>query len=203
MPIKQPDLTREKLLMAAYHEIHRQGFQAASIAGILDAARLTKGALYHHFPTKHALGLAVVDEVIHEKLAEMVFVPLQTSEQPVETLLSIIATRVQQRPQNFIELGCPLNNLMQEMSPLDEEFKLHLNAVLSAWKEAVENALVRGQQQGDIRLTVDCNAAALFVVSAWEGCIGIAKNIQSSDAFGLCMQELHCYVQGLRTSPRT
>jgi hypothetical protein len=91
MDSKQADLTRDKLLQAAFCEIHRQGFQAASIANILADTGLTKGALYHHFPTKQALGLAVIGEVIEARLDDLIFRQLRASEHPVETLLEIIA----------------------------------------------------------------------------------------------------------------
>jgi len=183
--------------MSAFCQIHRKGFQAAGIAEILAETGLTKGALYHHFQTKQQLGLAVVAEVIKPRLEGLVFKPLWDSEQPVETLLEIIANIDKKIGPDYIMLGCPLNNLMQEMSPLDETFKEQLTAVLKLWQETIENALKRGQTQGVIRREVDCNAAALFIVSAWEGCIGIAKNLQSVTTFQLCMKQLHGYVQSL------
>ncbi|MDP1896416.1 MAG: TetR/AcrR family transcriptional regulator, partial [Sulfurimicrobium sp.] len=119
MDAKQPDLTRDKLLRAAFGEIHRQGFQAASIANILADTGFTKGALYHHFPTKQALGLAVIEEVIYGYLDGLIFKALGESDRPVETLLEIISISGAQTDRESICLGCPLNNLMQEMSPLD------------------------------------------------------------------------------------
>lgn len=199
METRQPDLTRQNILDAAFCEMHRRGFQAASIANILADTRLTKGALYHHFPTKQALGLAVIDEVIKARLERLIFNPLRDSERPVETLLEIIATIHERVPGEFITLGCPLNNLIQEMSPLDETFKTRLNGVLTRWQIVVEETLRRGQAQGMVRADVDAQAAALFVVSAWEGCIGIAKNLQSPETFALCMKQLHGYVAGLLT----
>ncbi len=184
-------------MQSAFCEIHRQGFQAASIANILQDTGLTKGALYHHFPTKQALGLAVIDEVIKGNLEELIFKRLRESDRPVEMLLEIIATIDKKVPSDFVMLGCPLNNLMQEMSPLDKLFQEQLNGVLGIWKKTVEDALKRGQKQGEIRADVDYKAAALFVVSAWEGCIGVAKSMQSPKAFGVCMKQLHGYVQGL------
>lgn len=183
--------------MSAFCEIHRQGFQAASIANILQDTGLTKGALYHHFPTKQALGLAVIDEVIKGRLDGLIFSRLRESERPVETLLDIIATIDKKVPSDFVMLGCPLNNLMQEMSALDELFQEQLGGVLGIWQKTVEDALKRGQKQGEIRSDVNYKAAALFIVSAWEGCIGVAKNMQSPKAFSICMQQLHGYVQGL------
>jgi len=183
--------------MSAFCEIHRQGFQAASISNILQDTGLTKGALYHHFPTKQALGLAVIDEVIKGRLEGLIFKRLRESEQPVETLLDIIATIDKKVPSDFVMLGCPLNNLMQEMSALDALFQEQLGGVLGIWQKTVEDALKRGQKQGEIRVEVNYKAAALFIVSAWEGCIGVAKNMQSPKAFSVCMQQLHGYVQGL------
>jgi TetR/AcrR family transcriptional regulator, transcriptional repressor for nem operon len=198
MQTRQPDLTRDKILHSAFCEIHRQGFQAASIANILQDTGLTKGALYHHFPTKQALGLAVIDEVIKERLEGLIFKRLRASDTPVETLLDVIATIHKKVPADFVMLGCPLNNLMQEMSALDELFQQQLGGVLGVWQKTVEDALKRGQRQGEIRADVDYKAAALFVVSAWEGCIGVAKNMQSPKAFESCMKQLHGYVMSLK-----
>ncbi|TCV84111.1 TetR/AcrR family transcriptional regulator [Sulfurirhabdus autotrophica] len=197
MKVKQRDLTREKLLQSAFCEMHRQGYQAASVSNILEDTALTKGAFYHHFPTKQALGLAVVEEVIGPRLDSMIFTPLRESRHPVETLLDIISGIDKKIAPDFIMLGCPLNNLMQEMSPLDPVFKEKLNAVINQWRLTVTEALEMGQKQGVIKAEIDCNAAALFVVSAWEGCIGIAKSLQSIETFKLCMNQLHGYVQGL------
>ena len=197
MQTKQPDLTRDKILQSAFCEIHRQGFQAASLANILQDTGLTKGALYHHFPTKQALGLAVIEEVIKGRLEELIFKPVREGERPVEMLLEIFATINKKVPPDFIMLGCPLNNLMQEMSALDELFQEQLGGVLGVWQKTVEDALKRGKKQGTIRADVDYKAAALFVVSAWEGCIGVAKNMQSPKAFEICMKQLHGYVQNL------
>ncbi len=200
MDHKSADQTRSTILQSAYCEIHRQGFQAASIANILQDTGLTKGALYHHFPTKQALGLAVIDEVIGVRLGQLLFDPVRNSDRPVDALLYLITHVDQMVPTDFVQQGCPLNNLVQEMSALDQEFKSHLNRILLQWQETVAWALAEGQKQGEIRASVDCKAASLFVVSAWEGCIGVAKNMQSNDVFRACMQQLHDYVAGLRNT---
>src|SRR5512135_1965807 len=123
MDSKHPDLTRDKLLRSAFCEIHRQGFQAASIANILADTGLTKGALYHHFPTKQALGIAVVDEVIRRRIDERFCRPLHSSAKPLDALMEVLGSVAISLPPEYVTLGCPLNNLMQEMSPLDGEFK--------------------------------------------------------------------------------
>ena len=79
----------------------------------------------------------------------------------------------------MVKLGCPLNNLLQEMSPVDNDFRHALNAVLEEWRSCIALALQRGQTLGQIRHDIHPDHIALFVVAALEGCIGIAKNLQS------------------------
>lgn len=196
MTTRDTDLTRGKLLDAAFCEIHRQGFQAASIANILRDTGLTKGALYHHFPTKQDLGLAVVDEVVAARFEERMFRPLRESRTPVATLLAIIEERLGVDKDSVV-LGCPLNNLIQEMSPLDAAFKERLSGIVAAWGQTVEDALKRGQAAGEVRADVDCRAACLFIISAWEGCVSVAKSMQSPAGFAMCMRQLQNYIRSL------
>ena len=202
MVTKQPDTTRDTILDAAFCEIHRQGYQAASIANILAKTGLTKGALYHYFPAKQDLGLAVVDEIIRAGMQAMVFDPLHASHDPFDTLLEIIGRKAEQADLESVRLGCPLNNLMQEMSPLDGEFKNRLLVILKVWQDSITDVLQRAQQQSRIGPEVDTKATALFIVSSWEGCIGVAKNMQSVKAYRVCMQQLRNYVLGLQVSAR-
>ncbi len=195
--INTPALTQGQLLSLAFCEIHRQGFQGASISNILESTKPTKGALYHHFPTKHALGLTVIDEIIAPRLETLLFRPLRDSTTPVATLLEILAGVASFMGDEGIMLGCPLNNLMQEMSPLDEKFRHHLNTILETWQQIISTALQHGQENNIVKPDVDCDATALFIVSAWEGCFSIAKNKQPPDSFKLCMKQLHGYVQSL------
>lgn len=193
------DLTRQRILEAGYAEMLRQGFQAASIVHILADTGLTKGALYHHFPSKKALGLAVVEEVIRGYLEAVMCQPLRRADSPFAGLLALLDSKSDPSDDD-LRYGCPLNNLMQEMSPVDEDFRAALNDVLRTWQDALRDALLRAQGAGEVRADVDCHAAALFIVSAWEGCTGIAKNMQSRKTFTACMSQLRAYVVSLRAT---
>ncbi len=130
--------TRNLIVQAAFEEIWRVGFRSASLEAILKRAKVTKGALYHYFPNKQALGYAVVDEYIRWLIYDDFLRPLVENESdPIEALNSIVRARNRSAKHsdtthdysinvlgvNAIRLGCPLNNLAQEMSPLDEEFR--------------------------------------------------------------------------------
>jgi AcrR family transcriptional regulator len=195
---KAPDLTRQKLLEAAFAEIHRNGFQAASLAQILADTGLTKGALYHHFPDKQALGLTVVEEVVRPRLAAMMFEPLAETNAPLAAMRALLKAKAADPDPWVVTLGCPLNNLMQEMSPVDETFRLRLNALFRDWVDAVAAALKRGKRAGEVKKNVDAEATAFFIVSALEGCIGMSKNTQSVAAYRGCLMQLSRYLDSLK-----
>jgi len=197
-PVKASDLTRQTLLEAAFAEIHRNGFQAASLAQILADTGLTKGALYHHFPDKKALGLAVVEEVIRPRLAAMMFEPLAETRQPLAAMQALLAAKAAEDDPYAVKLGCPLNNLMQEMSPVDESFRQHLNDVFEAWVGVVAAALERGKAAGEVRRDVEAGATAFFIVSALEGCVGMSKNTQSVAAYRSCLAQLGGFLDTLK-----
>ena len=115
----------------AFREIHRHGFRSASLNNILPRTGLTKGALYHYFPTKDAVGFVVIDEVVREGLDAMVFAPLRESATPFATLLEVVRLKADRADSENVSLGCPLNNLMQEMSPLDASFSRAKCGVMS------------------------------------------------------------------------
>jgi TetR/AcrR family transcriptional repressor of nem operon len=116
---RDPELTRQRLLQAAFREVYRYGFQSAGLDAILAATNVTKGALYYHFENKDALGYAIIEEVVAKFPFDRWLLPLQRSEDkdPIDALIGIVQA-IPARP-NDLKAGCPLVNLAQEMSQLD------------------------------------------------------------------------------------
>jgi len=198
--VRDPGGTREKLLQAAFEEIYRRGFQAASLGTILAKARVTKGALYHHFPDKAALGRAVVDEVVRGLLLQRWSVgPLaQLERDPVTALQGILRHRAAELTAREVELGCPLNNLAQEMSPLDERFRRRVDATFDTWRDAFAGALERGKADGTVRQDVDPRKVAGFIVAAIEGSFGLAKSARSGPMLRSNLEVLGTFLDSLR-----
>lgn len=195
---RHADRTRQKLIESAFGEIYRHGFRAASLARILAETGLSKGALYHHFPDKRALGLAVIEEAIRPRLSRMVFEPVSQAGRPLQAMIDLVEAKASRPDPAEVALGCPLNNLMQEMSPIDEAFRLRLNTLFSDWVDTVADGLARGQSSGEVRADVDARATALFFVSALEGCVGTSKNMQSITSYQGCLAQLRRFLETLR-----
>jgi AcrR family transcriptional regulator len=197
--LRQPDVTRGKLLQAAFLEIYRHGFQAASLDAILAGAGVTKGALYHHFPSKAALGHAVVSEVITGFLVERWSGTLpERPADPLSALQDVFRHRAAEASPSEAELGCPLNNIAQEMSPLDAEFRRLIDAAYERWVELFAGALEAGRQAGTVRPDADPGRVATLLVSAIEGSYSLAKGQGDLTVLQSNLGMLVDYLEGLR-----
>lgn len=198
--VRSPAATRDKLLRAAFEEIYRRGFQAASLDAILDKAGVTKGALYHHFPDKAALGQAVVDEVVSGFLLQRWGIGslAQLETDPVTALQGILRHRSTKLTAREVELGCPLNNLAQEMSPLDERFRRRVSATFGVWTDAFARAVKKGQAEGTVRRDHDARKIAAFIVAAIEGSFGLAKSAKSATLLRANLDVLSTFLETLR-----
>ncbi len=197
---RNPDQTRDAILAAAFEEIHEQGFRGASIDSILRRTGVTKGALYHHFPNKNALGYAVVDEVMSPWASTLMADLDREDLDPIDTLLAIGHEQAKRDASPDPMLGCPVNNLVQEMAALDEGFRQRLNGILETWRGTIRRALMRGQRQGSIRPTVDADATAAFVLAAYQGSIGLAKSSRNAELFETCVAGFNQYLESLRAA---
>jgi AcrR family transcriptional regulator len=195
---RNPDLTRENLLQAAFWEMYRNGFRAADLDTILAQARVTKGALYHHFESKAALGHAVIDEVVHNLILDRWLRPLERVEDPIRGMIEILRGFASEKLKEACEFGCPLNNLAQEMSPVDAGFREKIHRIYRLWRDGLTNALRRGQENGYVRSDIDPAKVGAFIVAALEGGVGLAKNAQDPDLLLACGQSLVSYLESLR-----
>ena len=196
---RDPDRTRERLLDAGFREIFHEGFQTASLDTIVEGAGVTKGALYHHFDNKKALGYAVLEEVIGGLLDQRWLAPLVDAPDPIEALVGAVRAAAAGECEN----GCPLNNLAQEMSGTDEGFQRRVDRLYRRWEAGFAAALASGQAKGLIRTDVDVDTVATFLVSSIEGALGLAKNRKDAQPLNACVEGLTRYLETLRAKDET
>lgn len=199
--MRDPARTRETLLRSAFDEIHRSGFRGADIGTILLAAGVTKGALYYHFENKEALGYAVVDEVIAGIMRQKWQAPLRDAGNPIDALVGIVEET--SLAAHDIECGCPLNNIAQEMSPLDEGFRRRTEAVFREWRSGIAKALWEGKERGLVAGDVDPDETGLFLIASYEGYLSLAKSFQDAACLRAGLKTMVRYLNTLRNEPKT
>lgn len=197
------EATREALLEAAFNEMYMNGFRASSLDAILAESGLTKGALYHHFGSKQGLGYAVVEERVKPLVRERYLDTFRAVADPIEGLKRMGA-RMQQEleKKGILLMGCPVNNLVTEMSGVDDGFRRRLAEILDEWKATIAEGLRRGQASGLVREDIDPEAVATFYVASYQGACGFAKNAHDITPFEACRNGLDSHLESLRPQGR-
>jgi AcrR family transcriptional regulator len=198
MTVRNPRKTRERLLQTAFQEIHAHGFQGMRVDQVLRQSKLQKGAFYHHFGSKTALAYAVLDEEIRPLLQDIWVEPLADVQDPTKEIPAMLSSLGERIPPSMLKYGCPLNNLAQEMAPLDSGFRDRISRVFNDWSDAMAGVFDRAKEKGHIRNDVSSQAIARFMVSALEGCIGIFKIDQSEEHWAACCSQIARYLEALR-----
>jgi TetR/AcrR family transcriptional regulator, transcriptional repressor for nem operon len=196
--LRDPEGTRQRLLQAAFREVYRYGFQSAGIDAILAATNVTKGALYYHFDSKEALGHAIIEEILAEITRDRWMRPLRLSQgkNPVDALIGIVQA-IPARPGD-VKRGCPLVNLTQEMSQLNEEFRQRLESIFNAWQEGIATALREGQLAGTVRRDLVPEETASFLIAMVEGYEVLAKNAQDPKMWNMGIKNIVSWLNSLR-----
>lgn len=180
---RDPEKTRAHILEVAFVEIYHHGFNGVSIDQIIKKTSVTKGAFFHYFPTKNDLGYAIVDELLREMVLDRWTRPLAAYKNPVQGILKRFRILADAMTNENLLRGCPLNNLVQEMSSADPVFREKLKAVMTLWIDETQRYLQKAQKDGYLKKTVNTRQLAEFIVMVTEGSFGIAKSIGDKKIF--------------------
>ena len=172
--------TREEIVRKGAALIHAQGYNATGIKQILDAAGVPKGSFYFHFKSKEDFGLSVI-EYFRKFIQEMGDKYLQdTSVPPLKRLSSFFAAYHDLFEKMDLCRGCPIGNLMQEMSDHSPNFREQINEVYSEMQKGIERLLREARADGDIGADIDASKTAQFIINAWEGAIMHMKLVKDT-----------------------
>jgi len=196
---RTPQLTRRKILDAAFAEFYAHGFQGGSLNQIVEMAGTTKGALFHHFDGKQQLGYAVLDDIIGPLLLQRWLAPVADGTDPVTAMQAAFRRYVETDIASGAYVnGCPLNNMAQEMSPLDEGFQSRIDTLYDTWRAEYAAALERGQAAGTVRSSVKPGNVAALIVAAQMGIWGSGKSSRNQHLMRQAADGLCDYLDSLR-----
>jgi TetR/AcrR family transcriptional repressor of nem operon len=108
-----------------------------------------------------------------------------------------IVRAIPHRPKD-VKGGCPLVNLAQEMSQLDEQFRKRLERIFNAWQEGIAMALRRGQSEGTVRRDLVPEETASFLIAMVEGYEVLAKNAQDTKLWNMGVENIVGWLSSLR-----
>jgi TetR/AcrR family transcriptional repressor of nem operon len=122
--------------------------------------------------------------------------PLLDSKDPINEIHEMMRNVLLKVPFLRAKYGCPAVNLIEEMSPLNEDFKTALLKLTDQWQEAIKESINQGKASKEIRAEVNPEYVACFVVAGYSGIRKMGKAVGSS-CYNIYLQELKNYLKQL------
>jgi AcrR family transcriptional regulator len=156
------DSTRQQILHAAAHRFAQLPYHQVGLDDVLAEAELTKGAMYFHFRSKHALALAIIEDQATEARA-MVEALLTRKFSGLETLIDFsYQIAVRDISEDMARAGF---NLLESIGRIDALQAQRLAGWIQTLTAIAERAIV----EGDILDECEAQDVGRLIVSTYMG----------------------------------
>ena len=187
--------TRKNLIDSAFNEIYSKGYQGASLTTILKNAKVHKGSMYHFFENKKDMALVCIKEKIYERFVQRYSLILSLESGYLETFIN----GLKDTTQRDFNKGCPIANIVQEMSNIDEDFKVLMEEIYQTFRKNIKDILDISIQKNEMK-ECDTTKLALYIASTIEGAILSAKATGNIQDYVDVVDILSSYIMSFKKS---
>ena len=182
------DTSKKTILREGARLIHAKGFNNTGLQEILNAAGVPKGSFYFYFKSKDDFGLELVD-YYWEFIEAMGGKYLSDNNiSPLDRLAGFMDAYQVMFENMGMRCGCPIGNLMQEMSDLSEPFREKVGDIYARMNGYIAQMLSEAKDRGELRADLDEAQTAQFILNSWEGSIMHMKLAKSSEPLTIFRQ---------------
>ncbi|MGV3613911.1 MAG: TetR/AcrR family transcriptional regulator [Fimbriimonas sp.] len=172
-----------------------QGYASTGVAQILKESGVGSGSLYHYFPTKEDLMIAVLEWYL-ANLGTMVIDPVTTRvTDPIERVFGVLDNYRQLLVMTECAKGCPIGNLSLELSDGYPAARRLIAENFGNWRDAIKGFLDGAAD----RLPEGTNTQALatFVLTTMEGAVMLCRATRTTDPYLEAIDQLRDYFDRL------
>jgi AcrR family transcriptional regulator len=192
--------TRQRIVEAAMELFWLKGYGSTSIADILSRSQVNSGSLYHFFPGKQDLLVAVL-EAYRDGIGPMLIEPAWSGvDDPVERIFALLGSYRRALLETDCTYGCPIGSLALELHEPDEPVRLLLAANFRAWIAAVEECLRMAAER--FRHGTDLHALAELALNVMEGGVMQSRTFRDVGHFDRAVAQLRAHVDAISVRER-
>ncbi|MEO5814836.1 MAG: TetR/AcrR family transcriptional regulator [Gemmatimonadaceae bacterium] len=172
---------RDRILFAAMQLFAEKGYNSTSVMDILREAEVNAGSMYHVFPGKQDVLLAVLD-MYRQGIEPMLLAPVWDAEpDPIERVFALLESYRQRLLITECTYGCPIGSIALELHEPDPPVRELLAANFDAWVAAVEACFVEAGSR--LPSTLDRRGLAVMALTSMEGGVMLSRTHRTPDAF--------------------
>jgi TetR/AcrR family transcriptional regulator, transcriptional repressor for nem operon len=192
--------TRDRIVFAAMELFAQKGYGSTSVADILREAGANSGSLYHAFPTKQDVLVAVL-EAYRDGIEPMLLAPAWAGvDDPIERIFALLGAYRRLLAESEHLYGCPIGSLALELHEPDPPVRELLAANFAGWARHVQACLDAAAER--LPPGTDTAKLAVFVLTVMEGGVMQARTHRSLAPFDAGVELLRDYLDRLGAGGR-
>jgi TetR/AcrR family transcriptional repressor of nem operon len=195
--------TKDKLVAAAYRLMQTKGFVATGVEDVCAAAGVTKGAFFHYFPSKEALGLAVVEERVREYTCAFETAPFMKETDPLKRLHGYLDTVCALNHDATRPTGCLVGMFAQELAETHPEVRALCAQSFESLRRFLEGLIEEARAAYAPRAAIDVRSVADHFIAILQGALILARVRQDRRVIETQVEHFRAYLDALFGVGRT
>jgi AcrR family transcriptional regulator len=198
--VENPPSTADRLVFAAMKLFLEKGYGSTSVQDILREAKANAGSLYHAFPTKQDVLLAVLGRY-RDGIGPMLLGPAWAGiDDPIERIFALLAQYRRALEITDCSYGCPIGSLALELHEPDPPVRELLAANFDGWVDAVKTCLDAARDR--LPKGADTRALGQFILTVMEGGVMQSRTHRTLEAFDASVSGLRDYLDRLQADAK-
>jgi TetR/AcrR family transcriptional repressor of nem operon len=196
---RKPNIEARRRILEAARELFLEcGLRGVSMEEVAGAAGIKKANLFHYYPSKESLELAVLEQAAGEMRQQVEEQLSARNRDLVGAVALMFEQAAQWMRKRRCRGGCFLGNLAQEASDHNETIRIHVADFLRYWTEKLAAFLDRGRASGYFRPELEPRPAAEAILALFEGALLISKASRRADPVESSKRMAVAYLEGFR-----
>lgn len=192
---------RDRIIASAIRLFGERGYNSTAVSDLLREASVHSGSLYHAFPTKQDVLVAVL-ETYRDGIGPMLLAPAwEDIDDPIERIFALLGAYRTLLVQSDCTYGCPIGSLALELHEPDPPVRKLLADNFAGWIDHVAGCLDAARDR--LLPSLDARRTARFVLTVMEGAVMQARTFRAIEAFDDCVAVLRDYFDRISIEGRT
>lgn len=176
MSRRRNDEARDRIVQTAYAMFADGGFEAVSMERVAKRAGLKKANLFHYYPTKEALGVAVLQRAERRAIDDLKTIFSASLHDPLQAVESLFEIGSWDSRE---ECGrsCFIGRMAQDVDSCNADLRRRVASCMTAWRDLIREFLEDWRGRGYFGTDFSAVEAADAVLALYEGGIIVSRAI--------------------------
>lgn len=186
---------RTRLLNVARDVIRLKGFDATTVDDLCEAADVTKGAYFHHFKSKEALGVASAHAWSEQTGALFEAAPYHAVERPLDRLLAYVDFRIALIEGELQDFTCLVGTMAQVTYDQHPAIRDACGESIAGHARTLETMIADAIRESGKDGEVTPQSLALHIQASIQGAFVVAKAMNDADRARDSLAHLRRYLE--------